>query len=387
MEERPQLSPDLRPLRYCPNCGERVAQQSDTCFMCGYDLRASERRRFRVPVGDLLLVVVILGIAYLWWTRGPKDPGLAASQPASTATATLTPTPLVTATPGLAGPSPTATVTPTVTPTPTPHLYTVVRGDTVEKIATEFDIAVEDLMIANGLTSDLIRVDQTLVIPPGPLPRGPDGKPLPTATPTPVSAIFMVQVRTNDTLETIAKRLGTGVEAIIQANDWIQNADTIIRPGDRLIVPVGTVLPTLTPAAQMPPTATPVPTFTPTPGARWAAPYLLSPQDGASLPGEGVLLQWLSVGLLDPDEVYVVRVAPEGRRRQVLTAAVVGTSYRVPVDWLAQQARLGSRFRWTVQVARKVPNEAGSGEVLRAISPLSRARSFVWEGDSTQRAE
>lgn len=380
MEERPQLSPELRPLRYCPNCGERVAQQSKTCFMCGSSLQASERRRFGFPVADLLLVMVILGIAYLWWTRGPSDPGPAASPTSSLPIATVASTPVPTTAAGLTGPSPTPTVTPTVTPTPTPHLYTVVRGDTVERIAAEFDISVEDLMIANGLTSDLIRVDQTLVIPPGPLERGTDGRPLPTATPTPVSAIYMVQVRTNDTLETIAQRLGTSVEAIIRSNDWVENADTIIRPGDRLVVPVGTVLPTLTPVTEVPPTATPVPTFTPTPGPRWTAPNLLGPQDSVSFEGEDVLLQWLSVGLLDPDEVYVVRVVPDGRRRQVLTAAVVGTSFRVPMDWLAQQARLGNRFRWTVQVARKVPNEARPEGVLQATSSLSEARSFVWEG-------
>lgn len=382
MDDRPQLSPDLRPLHYCPNCGERVAQQAVTCFMCGYSLDRGQRRRFSLPIGDLLLVVVILGVGYLWWTRGPEQGTVTAVAP--TAVTSLTPsppsTPMLTATPG--GPSPTPTETPTITPTPTPHLYTVVRGDTIEKISLEFGIDVEDLMITNGLTSDLIRVDEVLVIPPGPLPRGPDGKPLPTATPTPVSAIFLVSVRANDTLEIIAKRLGASVEAIIEANDWVQNADTIIRPGDRLVVPVGTVLPQGTPLLQMSPTATPVPTFTPTPGSRWPGPHLIRPLEGTHFQEESVLLRWLSVGQLGRDEVYVVRVVPEGRRRQILTSATQGTSFRVPADWLLQQTRRGSRFFWTVQVARDIAASESAAGGLTASSPLSSVRSFVWEPGS-----
>ena len=63
MNDRPELSPNLRPIRYCPNCGQRVAQKADTCFMCGYDFRANERRRFRLPVADVILIIVALIVA------------------------------------------------------------------------------------------------------------------------------------------------------------------------------------------------------------------------------------------------------------------------------------------------------------------------------------
>jgi LysM repeat protein len=249
----------------------------------------------------------------------------------------------------------------------------------VERIAARYDVDAEDLMIFNGLTSDLIRVDQELTIPPKPLPRGPDGQPLPTATPTPESAIYLVVVRAGDTIDNISKRLGSSVEAIVNANESIQNADTIIRPGDQLVVPVGTVLPTATAVSQLSPTATPVPTFTPTPGPHWPPPQLLSPVDASVFDGTGlVVLQWLSVGTLDPDEVYVVRVAPANLRSQELTAVTTGTSYHVPGDWLERASRRGNNFVWSVQVARDVRSVAGSASGLWAASPPSPWRRFTW---------
>lgn len=393
-DPRPELSPDLRPLRYCPNCGQRVAQQAETCFMCGAELtQRGQRRRFSLPFGDLLLIVVIVGVAYLWWTRGaePSQEQLAMGR----ATATISPTPtalLATSTPTV---TPTPTVPPTATATPTPVIHVVVRGDTVERIAAAYEVDVEDLMITNGLTSDLIRVDQELVIPAAPVPRGPDGLPLPTNTPTPLSRIYLVEVRTGDTLESIAKRLGTTVDAIVIANDWIENADTIIIPGDQLVAPVGTVVPTPTVDASSLPTSTPVPTPTPTPGTRWPPPQLLSPIDG-SLQSGPVLLQWLSVGLLDSDEVYVVRVLPEsGLRqagllrpadalRQALTVVQTGTSYRVPEEWLADQALRSSRFTWSVQVAQDARAIVGQFSGLLATSPSSQVRSFTWAASTPE---
>lgn len=396
MPDQPELSPNLRPIRYCPNCGQRVAQKADTCFMCGYDFRASERRRFRLPVGDLILIAVALGVAYLWWTRGPSDDTVAAqppiaatSSPTTTATARLTATPTATVSPAAIEPltgtlpitsaialSETLPITPTVTPTPI--VYVVKSGDTVEKIATRYGISRQDLMAANGMKSDALQVDQKLTIPAGPVPRGPDGKIVPTPTATPKSGLYKVLVRTGDTIDSIAKRMGSSVEAIVQANEAIASADTIIRPGDLLNVPVGTV--TFTPADQSlaGATATFVPTPTPTPGLRWPAPQLMTPLEGAQLAGGEVLLQWLSVGSLSPNEVYVVRVVPQGQSRAQFTDVATSTSYRVPVDWLKRQARRSNGFTWTVQVARDARAIAGQVGGLLASSPVSAPKRFEW---------
>ena len=75
-------------------------------------------------------------------------------------TATATPRPSVT-------PSPTVSPTPSVTPSPTATIrrYTVVSGDTLTRIATQFGVTVNAIKTANNLTSDTIRIGQVLVIP------------------------------------------------------------------------------------------------------------------------------------------------------------------------------------------------------------------------------
>jgi LysM repeat protein len=473
MTTPPQLSPDLRPVRYCPKCGQRVAQKAEDCFMCGHDLRASQPRRFTLPLRDLILVLVVLGVAYLWWTRGGQNQEAAAQPPPQAMTAmtampvalpgeTATPTVAVMRTAPAVQPLTTdpdiestlpltasivltltepLTVTTPLTPTatPTPIIYTVVSGDNVNRIAARYGISVRDLMAANGMTSDLLQVDQKLVIPAagsagdsgvaptptpvvyivkrgdtvnliaarygvsvqdlmaynsmksdliqidqkltipvGSVPRGPDGLPIPSPTPTPKSAIYLVVVRAGDTIESIAKSMGSSVEAIVDSNDRIQNVDTIIRPGEQLIVPVGAIDASLAVQAVHGPTATPVPTPTATPGPPHAAPQLLTPLDGVTVEGDTVLLQWLSVGTLGPTEVYVLRVVPDGRVREEFTVTTVGTSYRVPSDWLEQQAQRTNRFLWSVQVARDVRAATSEASGLLATSAASRYRSFRW---------
>lgn len=459
MEQPPRLSPDLRPLRYCPNCGQRVAQKAETCFMCGHQLNATQPRRFSLPLGDLLLIVVILGVVYLWWTRSPQEEAAAIAAatatpeptavlaPTATPRATLVPETVISPTATVTGTLPltaTSQITPTIAPTPTPVVYTVVSGDTVEKIATRYGISAQDLMRANdmtsdflqvddrlvipvagaaessagdatptatptpvvytvvrgdtvekiaarhgvtvkdlmdlnGLRSDLIQIDQKLVIPSDGIERGPDGQVVPTATPTPKNAVYKVEVRAGETLEKIAERLGSTVDAIIAANDWIESADTVIIPGDQLIVPVGAAVLTPVPDASQVPTATSMPLPTATPGPRWPAPQPLHPVNGAVLEPESVLLQWLSVGVLAPNEVYVVRVWPEGRPLEELVDVTLATSYRVPQEWLSLHARRDGHFQWGVQVARDVRSVAGQTLGLRPTSPLSPSRMFQWE--------
>lgn len=427
--------------------------------MCGHDLRSSQPKRFSLPMRDLLLVLVVLGIAYLWWTRGSESQEAAAQPPAATATATATSTALATLAPIVTPPAdielmlpvaatltvtaseaitvtvpltPTATPTPVIytvvrgdnvniiaarygisvqelmsannmssnvlqvdqkliippaspagdgaaTSTPTPVVYIVKRGDTVNLIAARYGISVRDLMAYNGMKSDLLQIDQKLTIPVGSVPRGPDGLPVPTPTPTPKNAIYLVVVRAGDTIETIAKRLGSSAEAIVNFNDSLQNADTIIRPGEQLIVPVGTITGTLTIHSVAGPTATYVPTPTATPGPPHTAPQPLTPLDGSTVVGDTVLLQWLSVGTLGPTEVYVVRVVSEGRVREELTATTMGTSFRIPNDWLQRQGQRANRFLWSVQVASEVRTLTGDTSTLLATSPPSRYRSFQWQ--------
>ena len=78
-----------------------------------------------------------------------------------------------------------AAVTPSQEPTKT--TYIVQAGDSLSGIAFQFDVYVEDIMRANGLTdADLLFVGQELIIPIGGLPETPAFTPVPTPTETPI---------------------------------------------------------------------------------------------------------------------------------------------------------------------------------------------------------
>ena len=78
-----------------------------------------------------------------------------------------------------------ALVTPS--PKPTTTIYIVQAGDSLSGIAFQFDVPVEDIMRANGLTdADLLFVGQELIIPIGGLPETPAFTPIPTPTETPI---------------------------------------------------------------------------------------------------------------------------------------------------------------------------------------------------------
>ena len=97
-----------------------------------------------VSIGAVLLVL-------FFWSRRPTPP-------------TLIPT----ATMDIAGEIDTLmpTATATLPPSPTPNLYIVQPGDTLFAIAIEYEIPVDALMAANGLSNpDELDIDQALIIP------------------------------------------------------------------------------------------------------------------------------------------------------------------------------------------------------------------------------
>jgi len=69
-----------------------------------------------------------------------------------------------------------------------PTNYTVQPGDTLGSVATRFDVSLDDLMQANGITNpDYVQVGQELLIPIGGLPRAtPTFTPVPIPTDTPL---------------------------------------------------------------------------------------------------------------------------------------------------------------------------------------------------------
>lgn len=218
-------------------------------------------------IGGLAIILLAVGVVVLiMWLRGGEVPSisfLATETP--TATVTNTPTSTVTVTPTATN-TQTPTDTPTVTLTPTasgPFVYVVEENDNLFTIAEKFGIDVLVLMALNNLTYDsVIRVGDELLIPP-------PGLELPTETPLPDGTTGTIEytVKTGDTLEGIAVRFNSTVEAIIEENEGLDNANEIF-VGQMLIVPVNiaTPLPTSTPgpaATLTPPTNTPEATATP----------------------------------------------------------------------------------------------------------------------------
>lgn len=213
-----------------------------------------KRRQQTTPflIGGIAILLVAVGIVVLIvWLTGPNRPAIsffATETPTPTATATETAT---------ATASPTATETllptetPTDTPTPTasgPFVYEIQENDTLESIAAEFGVDVLVLMELNNLTFEsVIRVGDEILIPP------PDLE-LPTATPLPegLTGTIEYRVQSGDSLEGIAVQFNSTVDAILEANEDLENENEIF-VGQILIIPVNI--------------ATPVPTNTPGPAA------------------------------------------------------------------------------------------------------------------------
>lgn len=101
--------------------------------------------------------------------------------------------------------------------------YTVQPGDTLSRIALRYQISVAELARINGLRDpDLIRAGQKLTIPKA---AQAGSEPAPTGTLR--GGVVPYRVQSGDTLFLLAKRYGTTVEAIAQANG-LRNPHQII---------------------------------------------------------------------------------------------------------------------------------------------------------------
>ena len=369
-----RISPESRPSveHRCPNCGTRVARDAETCFMCGHDLRIQPQRTRRVSVVDALLVLAVVAVLLIWWQLGAQPD--AAVDPAGATTG------IMPANVPVLEPTPTPTATPEPTPTPTPVApeevfltHVVDPGETLLSIAGDYDVTVDEIRRVNNLDGDFLNVDQELIIP---VLRTPSAA---GSTPPAVSSEFTYTVKEGDTIVSIATLFGATVEDILQANGLAAN--DIIRPGDILVVPVRNVpqevLDSSTEAALRP-----VPTLSglaPGNDAIYIEPRLLGPPSQATIARtEPVLLRWVSVDVLAPNEWYVVLLYPnDGVAQQLPSIWTKATSHRLELD-LAPGPGEYAVYSWQVSVVRVVGTPEG-GSMLEAASPPSLLRSFTWE--------
>ncbi len=271
-------------------------------------------------------------------------------------TSTPSPTALPTETP-----RPTDTPAP-ATPTPAgPTRYKVQSGDTVSSIAAKYGSAVKDIISTNNLPANgKLSVGQDLLIP---VP-GPSGGPGPTATPGTTGLMYSVQ--SGDTISSLAARYKSQVDWILQANN-MKPGDTL-PVGQPLLIPLVPATPTPTPTAPI----TPLPA-TPTEIPGLGAPQLLTPADGAIITGEdSVLLSWTSVGVLAPEEWYVVTLKSPDKETAIATWWTKNTSWRLPADY-RPTGTAGLDYIWRVQVRSGSKDKTGT-----AASPVSETRAFTW---------
>ena len=92
-----------------------------------------------------------------------------------------------------------------------PTTYTVISGDSLWSIANRFGVTVNDLKTANNLTSNLLSIGQTLIIPT-------------TGTNNPETPIYTTYtVKSGDSLWSIANRFGTTIDTIKSLNNLTSN--------------------------------------------------------------------------------------------------------------------------------------------------------------------
>ncbi len=225
--------------------------------------KQQQMTKFYVWILAAVLVVVGIIILVVWFTGSGEKPKIALfATDTPTPTNTITPSPTVpTATPTIT-PSPTATATITLTPTLAgPFEYEVKENDNCWDIAATHEVEMAVLLALNNFepgTCPINPGDRILI----PLPD----MTLPTSTPIDITAVPRGQrleyyVESGDTLQSIASKFNSTVEAILAiADNKLADATAFIYEGQKLIIPVNIATPTPTLA----------PTRTPTPGGATA---------------------------------------------------------------------------------------------------------------------
>ena len=238
-------------------------------------------------------------------------------------------------------------------------------GDSVIAIAAKYGSTVKDIISTNNLSADgRLSVGQELLIP---IP-GPSGGPGPTATPGTTGLMYNVQ--SGDTISGLATRYKSQVDWILEANNM--KASDTLRIGQPLLIPLVPATPTPVPTALVTPL---LPTPTEIPGL--SAPQLLMPGDAATISGQdSVLLSWTSVGVLAPEEWYVVTLKSPEKATAIASWWTKNSSWRLPVDYRPT----GQRGTGLHLASAGAPRRAGSpGRVCQSCerdTPLYLALGF-----------
>ncbi|MCD6576974.1 MAG: LysM peptidoglycan-binding domain-containing protein [Anaerolineaceae bacterium] len=204
-----------------------------------------KRRFFPVFIAILAVLLVIIGIVIivLWVSKGGSSFKLFKKGP--TPTSTMPPTPVLSPTPSLI---PTETPTPTLTVSPTPSgpfEYEVQEFDSCWEISEKFGVDLQTLLAINNFE------DGTCPIIPGQKIKVPaPGQTLPTPTlippDLPKGTRIDYTVQAGDSIASIASRLNSTVEDIIEINKDKIDDENNLPVGLILVIRVNLVTPTPT---------------------------------------------------------------------------------------------------------------------------------------------
>lgn len=314
--------------------------------------------------------------------------------PAATPSRTVPPT--ITATNSPPPPPPSETPAPTATPGPYEHV--IRSGDTCLGIAYQYGHVHPDVKVAierlNGM------VDCAILPGPGStilIPR-------PTATPTqagadltqtavatsapprmtldaaPSFAIETYVIETGDTLSSIAIIHDSSLRQICELNPLPGGIDcracawespnccctrpVVLSAGQQINVPAPTPTPTATPTFTGSETPTPTPTY--------RAPLPIAPASEEAVTG-AVRLVWTSVGVLQPEDSYLVTVRDE-TTGAVFAGATRQLSLDVPASYLPRDEQTHV-FAWQVAVVR-----LGADGLYYPQGVAVPERRFTWTG-------
>lgn len=342
----------------------------------------------QLPQGDASPTVEIIPITVEVTPTG---------EPTLTPSATLTPEVVIaSATPSpIPGPP---TLPPTRTPTPGPYEHTIRQGETLIAIVqqygyTEFINIIQEVVRLNDnvLNADALPGEGAVIL----IPRQ-------TATPTPEgleltptsqfevalaptnelglsvdTTLMQHQVVEGQTIVDIASIYDTTLEVLSRLNPDIifagcnfsipsggPNCNPLLQVGQAVNVPAPTPTPTLSPTPSGNETATPTPTY--------PAPMVVSPPQDAIVPPGSLRLEWVSVGVLENNQVYLIQIE-DTTSGTGLDSITRETSFVIPDNLVPADGQVHV-FNWRVGVA--APNEAG---IYRIVSGVPEIRRFRWQ--------
>lgn len=316
--------------------------------------------------------------------------------PSQTATAipsTATPAPLVASTDTPLPPS----QTPLPTETPGPFEHEVKDGETLGFIVQQyghrsFDVFSEVVRLNESMfNADILPPPGNILLIPRPTaeiltqPVTTNGAPNPNpqqerSLTTQVGGLLQTIhiVQDGESIIDIAQQYSTTLEIISQLNSNIPffgcdfnipsggpDCIIIINIGQEVIVPAPTPTPTLSPTPSGNETATPTPTY--------MAPIVVFPPDGGTARAGTFRLQWVSAGVLQPDEAYLVYLKDVTAQTSVNAFTTRSTTFTVPADLIPRDGQT-HEFQWWVTVGK--PNLDG---IYGNVSGEAKIHTFFWE--------